>query len=204
MKIPVVLNIGDKVVIFGGGKVAIRKVEYLSKFTKNISVIAEKANTLPKHVEFIKASITSKNILKFIPKNTALVIAALSDSNINHEIAKWCNNHNILVNVVDDIEPSNVLFPALSKNNDLNISISTSGKCPFLSRKLREDIDLWIEEKSRWLEILSPIREKLVGMDKKNQVLSKIYDNPEIQKLVKAGDIENALKKAWEVFNVYR
>ncbi len=204
MRIPVVLNIGDEVVIFGGGQVALRKIKYLSKFTKNISVISKDVFSSLDHVKIIIKSINIQDIPKYISKNTALVVTALSDSDMNHAIAKWCYNHNILVNVVDNAEQSTILFPALSQKNDLNISISTSGKCPFLARKIREEIDLEIEEKSRWLKVLSPIREKLVGVEEKNNILSNIYNNPEFKKMIKKGDIKNAKKGAWEVYNVHR
>ncbi len=203
MKLPTVLNIGDNVVIFGGGKVALRKVKYLSNFTKDITVIAKESRSLPEHVKLTISSIDIQNISKFIPENTALVVAALSDSGMNHSIAEWCHSHHILVNVVDNPGPSTVLFPALSHKSDLNVAVSTSGKCPFLARKIREDIDVWIEEKSRWLEVLGPIRERLVGTEEKNNVLSNIYDNPEIGRMVKGGDLENAKKRAWEVYNVH-
>jgi len=203
MKLPTVLNIGDNVVIFGGGKVALRKVKYLSNFTKDIAVIAKESRPLPKHVKLTISSIDIQNISKFIPENTALVVAALSESSMNHSIAEWCYSHHILVNVVDNPGLSTVLFPALSHKSDLNVTVSTSGKCPFLARKIREDIDVWIEEKSRWLEVLGPIRERLVGIGKKNSVLSDIYDNPEIRRMVKGGDLENAKKRAWEIYNVH-
>ena len=203
MKLPVVLNIGDEVVIFGGGQVALRKVEYLSNFTKNISVVTKEAFPLPEHVKLIIKSINIQDIPNYISKNVALVVAALSDSDINYAIAKWCKNHDILINVVDNTEQSTILFPALSQKNDLCISISTSGKCPYLARKIREDTDLWIEEKARWLEVLSPIREKLVGIEEKNRVLSKIYNNPKVIELIKEGNTNDALKSAWEVYHVH-
>jgi siroheme synthase-like protein len=203
LKLPVVLNIGDEVVIFGGGHVALRKIEYISNFTKNITVVTKEAFTLPDHVKLIIKSINIQDIPNYISENTALVIAALSDSDINYAIADWCKNHDILINVVDNAEHSTILFPALSKKNDLSISISTSGKCPFLARKIREDTDLWIEEKARWLEVLSPIRDKLVGIEEKNRILSKIYNNPKIENMIKEGNIKDAIKNAWEVYNVH-
>ena len=203
MKLPTVLNIGDNVVIFGGGKVALRKVKYLSNFTKDITVVAKESLPLPKHVKLTISLIDIQNISKFIPENTALVVAALSDSGMNRSIAEWCHSHHILVNVVDNPDSSTVLFPALSHKNDLNVVVSTSDKCPFLARKIREDIDVWIEEKSRWLEVLGPIRERLMGIEKKNSVLSNIYDNPEIGRMVKEGDLGNAKKRAWELYNVH-
>jgi siroheme synthase-like protein len=203
LKLPVVLNIRDEVVIFGGGHVALRKIEYISNFTKNISVVTKEAFNLPDYVKLIIKSININDIPNYISENTALVISALSDSDINYAIADWCKNHDILINVVDNTEHSTILFPALSKKNDLSISISTSGKCPFLARKIREDTDRWIEEKARWLEVLSPIREKLVGIEEKNHILSIIYEDIEVKKMIKEGNTKNAIKKAWEIYNVH-
>ena len=126
MKLPTVLNIPDSVVIFGGGQVAKRKVEYLSSFSKNIKVIAEKTVTLPKYVEVVITKIKTQDIPNFIPLNTSLVIAALSDTTLNSAISKWCQQQNILVNVVDNEKLSTILFTALSHKGHLNIAISTS------------------------------------------------------------------------------
>ena len=73
-----------------------------------------------------------------------------------------------------------------------------------MARKIREDLDQLIEEKTTWLEVLTPIREKLVGIETKNTVLTAIYENPEIQSLIKEGKIDQAKIKAREVYNVHR
>ena len=203
MKLPMVLTPDGPVVIFGGGQVGLRKVEYVSKFTKDIIVVSDNALPMPEHVELKLTTLKQQDIPKFIPENTSLVIAALSDSELNHTIAKFCRERRILVNVVDDIEPSTVLFPALSHAGELNIAISTSGKCPFLAKKIREEIDDWIFEKQRWLEVLSSIREALVGEEQKNEVLQKIYNNEDINQMVKEGNLEEAKNKAWGIYNVY-
>ena len=54
------------------------------------------------------------------------------------------------------------------------------------------------------IEILAPIREQLIGIGEKNKVLSMIFDNPEIGAFIKNGRINEAKKKAREVFDVYR
>jgi siroheme synthase-like protein len=198
-----VLNLDGGVVIFGGGQVGIRKVEYLSKFTKNILLVTEEALEIPEHVKLKVTSIDADDFPNFISEDTSLVVAALSDSKLNRSIADFCRKRQILVNVVDDPEPSTVIFPALSHAGELNIAISTSGKCPFFARKIREEVDSWINEKERWLEVLAPIREQLIGEDKKNEVLSKIYNDPEISDLVKNEKIEEACQKARGIVNVH-
>jgi siroheme synthase-like protein len=143
MKLPTVLNLDGPAVVFGGGKVGLRKVEYLLHFTQDIIVVAQETEPLPENVKLVHVRLDKENIKSYIPPNTSLVVAALSDGHLNHSIADFCRERGILVNVVDDPEPSTILFPALSRSEDLNIAISTSGKCPFLAKRIRMEIDDW-------------------------------------------------------------
>lgn len=204
MKLPTVLDLDGPVIIFGGGNVGIRKVEYVSRFTDDIILVSENNLPVPEHVTVNNIKVNAENMRDHIPQNTAIVITALSDKNLNREIASFCTSRKILVNVVDDPEPSTIQFPALSKKGDLNIAISTSGSCPFLARKIREEIDDWILEKAGWLEVLAPIRKELVGKENKDEVLARIYDDAEISLMVKEGELESAKKKAQEVYDVHR
>ena len=157
---PTVLNIEGPVMVFGGGNVGMRKVEYLSKFTDNIILVSEDIGNVPDFVTVKNITVTLDNIPELVVDGCVLVVAAFSDADLNHAIAKYCMDKGILVNVVDDPENSTILFPAISKEDDVNIAISTSGRCPFLARKIREEADLWVEAKARWLEVLAPIRDR--------------------------------------------
>jgi precorrin-2 dehydrogenase/sirohydrochlorin ferrochelatase len=203
MKLPTVLNLEGPVVVFGGGNVGLRKVEYLMRFTDDIIVVAEDAQPLPDNVKFVQVKLNVEEIKSHIPEDISLVVAALSDKDLNHSIAKICREKGILVNVVDDPEPSTILFPALSSSGDLNIAISTSGKCPFLAKNIRMEVDDWIKIKGGWLEVLAPIRESLLQNPDKDKILSNIYNNTEIENLVTQGKIEQAKQKAKEMLHVY-
>ncbi|MEE9506142.1 MAG: NAD(P)-dependent oxidoreductase [Thermoplasmata archaeon] len=202
MNLPTVLKLDGPVVVFGGGRVGLRKVEYVSSFTKDIVVVAKDSLPMPNHVKLTQATLTTQDVPDFIPENATLVVGALSDQKMNQAIADFCRDRGILVNVVDDPESSTVLFPALSKEGRLSVAVSTSGKCPFLARKIREEIDTWLPEKARWLEVLGPIREKLVGTEEKNRVLSSIYGDPDVARMVIEDDLEGAKRRAWEVYDV--
>ena len=204
MRLPTVLNMDGPVIVFGGGKVGLRKVEYLSRFTRDIVVVGEDNLPMPEYVTTKVSKVKAEDIESLVPENTVLVIAALSDVDLNRDIAERCRQRDILVNVVDDPDHSTVLFPALSKEGDINIAISTSGKCPFLARKVREEVDLWVREKARWLEVLAPVRELMDGVQEKNRILSLIYGDPDISGMIEKGDLEGAKKKAMEVYDVHR
>jgi precorrin-2 dehydrogenase/sirohydrochlorin ferrochelatase len=204
MKLPTVLNLEGPVVVFGGGNVGLRKVEYLLEFTSDIILVAEDAKSVPENIKFVKTKLVVEDIKSHIPDNASLVVAALSDSSLNHSIAKFCREKGILVNVVDDPDPSTIIFPALSSTGDLNIAISTSGKCPFLAKRIRTEVDDWIQVKAGWLEVLTPLRESLLQNPEKNNILMSIYQNSEIGNLVDKGEIDLAKKKAKEALDVYR
>ena len=204
MSLPTVLKLEGPVIVFGGGRVGHRKVEYVSNFTKDITVVAKDSLPMPDHVKLNITDLKPQDIPGSIPSNASLVIGALSDTEMNRAIGDFCRDRGILVNVVDDPESSTVLFPALSHEGKLSVSVSTSGECPFLARRIREEVDTWIPEKARWLEVLGPIREKLIGSEEKNSVLSAIYGDPDVAGRVKENDLEGAQAKAWEVYNVCR
>ena len=204
MRIPAVLNLEGPVIIFGGGEVGRRKVDYILKFTDSVTVIDEREVDLPEQASLIVQRVDPSSLDELIPNGTSLVIAALDSEEINRAIAANCRNRGILVNVVDVPDPSTVLFQAISKAGDLTVSVTTSGRCPFLARKIRENFDGTLDTWEHWLEVLAPIREKLVGMNEKRRVLSEIYNDDVVTELVRCGQREEAQKRAWEVYEHVR
>ena len=67
------------------------------------------------------------------------------------------------------------------------------------TRTIREEFDGTLDTWGHWLEVLAPIREQLVGMDEKKQVLKAIYEDPVVKELVACGQTEEARKRAREV-----
>ena len=78
------------------------------------------------------------------------------------EAAFLCRNRRIPVNVVDRPELCTFFFPALIREGDLTISVSTGGKHPgtaaFLRRRIRAQIP---EGTDRLLDWLAQIRQEL-------------------------------------------
>ena len=168
------------------------KVSQLSKFDIDIVLMDMKAIQAPENVRFIKTELKPENIASTIPEDAVLVVSALEDRELNALVAEHCNAKGILVNVVDDPELSTVFFTAFSKKGDITISVTTSGQCPFLARKMREEIDNSMDVWDNWLKVLAPIRCGIDGIENKNRILTEIYENDDIRELIKAGKIEEA------------
>ena len=95
-------------------------------------------------------------------RDTFLVIAATDDYKVNSQIARDARELGILTNVVDAPGLSNFIVPSNIYKGDLIISISTSGKAPVLSKRIRRDLSkLLIPQYAKFLKTLKVIRQDL-------------------------------------------
>lgn len=70
--------------------------------------------------------------------NHQLVIAATADSVLNQEIYRAAKAKNILINVADTPELCDFYLGSIVTKGNLKIAISTNGKSPTLSKRIRE------------------------------------------------------------------
>ncbi|MBO5159896.1 MAG: bifunctional precorrin-2 dehydrogenase/sirohydrochlorin ferrochelatase [Lachnospiraceae bacterium] len=131
---PFFMNIEGKAgLIIGSGKHAQEKIERLAPYGPELTVIEEK--------NFKESDLDS------LP---AFVIVAGEDKNQNHRIAELCRAKRILVNVVDDQEYCDFIFPSLISHGNLSVGICTNGASPatgvLLKRKIESQIPENIEE----------------------------------------------------------
>lgn len=128
-----------KIVIAGGGKVALRKAEKLLPFEPHLTVIAPvicSEISLLDGIEIIRKPFSDEDI------NGAFAVIAASDDNaLNAHIYELCTEKSILINTVDDKEKCSFIFPAIVQRNDVSIGISTSGKSPLFAKIMREYIE---------------------------------------------------------------
>ncbi|MFQ6089787.1 MAG: bifunctional precorrin-2 dehydrogenase/sirohydrochlorin ferrochelatase [Candidatus Methanofastidiosia archaeon] len=188
--IPVLLKI-EKALIFGGGRVAKRKV--LGLESCEVTVVSENFLKMPKGIKKIKAKIDEKNFKDFLD-NFDLVISALNDKELNERIANECRERKIPVNVVDSPELCNIYFPAVIRKQFLTLAVSTDGKCPFCSRIVKEKLKGHIEEIFPIVEILVEVREEMGG-----KTLKEIYKDSKFQNLLNSKNFKGAKRRAREI-----
>lgn len=165
-------------IIFGGGTVALRKIEKLMPFAPKLRVIS------PYICPEIRANAALELIERaFVPgdeKEACFVIAATDDPVCNHNIAMRCKEQKIPVNVVDDAEYCTFLFPALVQKGNLTVGISTGGSSPTAAICLKEQIGAQIPERfDEILDFLHQQREyiKAVVPDEsvRSEILRKLF-----------------------------
>jgi len=161
---PAFLNIRrKKCIIVGGGNVALRKVNILLSCGANVRVISSRF-----HPDL--ARLAKKKIIRVIRrdyepgdlKEAFVVVAATDDKKINRKVAQEAKKIRALVNVVDDPDPSDFIVPSVLRRGDLILAISTGGRSPALSRKLRERLEeTFGEEYASLVSLVEEIRSSL-------------------------------------------
>ena len=160
---PINLKIDDmKIVIIGGGKVAYRKCMNFLAFNKKVLVVSKEFvkefEEIKEQVEIVKGAYNEKYI-----KDAFVVVAATNNKEVNHQIGTYCRQYGKLVNVVDDKELSNFTVPSFVKRGDLLLSVSTGGKSPSLSRKIRKDLEeVYDDSYEEYVKLLGQAREMII------------------------------------------
>lgn len=129
-----------EIVIIGGGEVALRKCKNFLNFNKKIKVIAPKFLDEFKEIKD-KVSLMEDVYKEEYIRDSFIVVAATDNKDVNKSIGEYCNLHKKLVNVVDNLDLSNYTVPSCIKRGDLLISVSTGGKSPSLSRKIKKELE---------------------------------------------------------------
>jgi len=128
----------QKVVIIGGGKIALRKAKLLHKAGVLLTVVAPQINC---HLSKLAHQIYLRQYQSNDLVNSVLVIVATNNHELNQQISRDAHLQKISVNVVDNPRLSNVIFPAIVERNPLIIAVSSIGFAPVLSRLVRSKIE---------------------------------------------------------------
>lgn len=172
---PLFINLKDKnVLVIGGGQVAERKVKILLQFSPNITVIAKeiKSEKLREFYKDKKINLIERTFEFYDLENKDLVIVAVDNIDLQEKIYKECIKRKIPINSVDSIDFCSFIFPAVIKEKDLVIGISTSGKAPALTGKLKEIIkDCFPKNLKLVLNEVAKIREKLPKGKKRQDII---------------------------------
>ncbi|MCC0645950.1 MULTISPECIES: bifunctional precorrin-2 dehydrogenase/sirohydrochlorin ferrochelatase [unclassified Clostridioides] len=163
MLYPINLKLDDlDVVIIGGGEVAYRKCKNFLDFNKSVTVVSKhilnKFYDLEGNINIIKDNYKEEYI-----ESSSVIIAATDNRALNLEIGLYCRENKKLVNVVDNVKISNFTIPSYVKRGDLLISVSTGGKSPSLSSKIKKELEeKYTEDYEEYLNVLGEIRKEVI------------------------------------------
>ncbi|KAA6352644.1 Siroheme synthase [termite gut metagenome] len=142
--LPVSVNITNKkIVLIGGGKVAFHKASILSGFTDKAVVIAPEFYpgfySLP--FTLVKKQYDSEDL-----EDAFLVYVCTEHKELNVLIKTECEKRKILTNVCDTPMLCDFISPAIHKNGNITISVSSNAQNVRQSINIRNRIKALIEE----------------------------------------------------------
>src|SRR6202041_311627 len=187
----------QKVLVVGGGEVALRKIALLERSGASITVVAPEI--VPELMARAAAGTLKLAMREFVPEDldgARLVIVATSRRAVNRWIAKLSESRNVPVNVVDDREASRFIVPAVIDRDPVMIAISTGGSSPVLARRLRARLEAMIPKRigelASWLRALrASTRLKLRDTDERRRFFEAIVDGPAARRFTE-GDGQGA------------
>jgi len=167
---PVFLKLDKlQMLIVGGGEVGWEKLGMMFRHADNANItlvapeikqeIIELATEYPNNIRLIH-----KKFHKRYLKGKDLVIAATAIPVLNQEVRRLAKKKKIIVNVADTPESCDFYLSSVVKKGDLKIAISSNGKSPTLTKRIREMLeDVLPDEVDLLLEKLKGLRDQLKG-----------------------------------------
>lgn len=140
---PVFLAVsGRRVAVSGGGAAALAKLRLLLKTEARIEVRAE--SPLPEIEDFARDGRLLLERRRFGPgdaRGRALVYAANEEPEEDARVADIARAEGALINIVDNLEDSSFLTPAIVDRDPVVVAIGTEGAAPVLARRIKAEIE---------------------------------------------------------------
>ena len=175
-----------KVLIVGGGYVALEKLTALWNNSKDAEVIL----VAPAIQQEIKEYLTTDKKLTLLERTFELsdlngidwVIIAVGEIGLSEAIRIEAKKFNLLVNVADKPELCDFYLGSIVTKGNLKIAISTNGKSPTFAKRLKQVLNESLPSNmDESLENLNFLRDQLKGdfqdkVDKLNQYTAKLVE----------------------------
>ena len=133
---------GRRVVLAGGGDAALAKLRLILKTEACVTVFAEHpapeivAWDVEKKLRLVRRAFAPGDALC-----ASLAYAATEDDEEDSRIAALARADGALVNIVDNLDGSQFITPAIVDRDPVTVAIGTEGAAPVLARKIKADLE---------------------------------------------------------------
>ena len=194
---PIYLSPGNRrIVVFGGGKVALRKCQHFEGF--QITVVSPEILPELKDLadESIEAEVSGETAGKYMDK-ADIVIAATSVHELNNSIRDVSLSKGIMTNSAHG--GGDVLIPSVLKRRNYSVTVSSEGRVPafppYVIRMLDGFLDPSYDAMMDLLVRIRPVaKERIDTQPKRAKVLADVLDNQKVWELLKAGEEDEAYR----------
>lgn len=166
--------------IVGGGHVGLEKLAAILKNspTARITLVARTINDDIKQLARNHSSVIlhERNFKLWDLWDKDLVMLATDSRNLHETIRKFARTKRLLINVADTPDLCDFYLGSVVTRGHLKIGVSTNGKSPTISKRIREYLEEALpEDMNTLLENMEKIRNKIKGdFNHKVKVLNEI------------------------------
>lgn len=171
----------ERCLIAGGGTVAYRKVCSMLEFGAVVTVVSPEF--CPDLLELADYSGSLTLVKRCVQPQDIdgafVVIMATDDEKVNHDMAELCRQKRILVNVVDVKADCGFYFPAIIKDKEVVISVSTGGQSPVLAGTIKRNIESHLDRSygdiaERMGELREQIKAQIDGEEERKKAFQQM------------------------------
>ena len=178
---PVFLKLENlQTLIVGGGHVGLEKLTAILKNSPaaNVTLIARSIQQPIRDLAagYPNVTLVERNFRLWDVWSKDLVILATNDRKLHEAIREFTRTRNLLINVADTPDLCDFYLGSVVTKGNLKIGISTNGKSPTISKRMREYLEEALpEDTNALLDNMQAIREKIKGdFNEKVKVLNEI------------------------------
>ncbi len=194
---PMMMDIkGRNCLVVGGGDVAARKAEMLVKCGASVKIVAPEldASLAPLvddgRITHLKEEYDPRHL-----EGISLAIGATDSGEVNRKLYDDASEKGLPVNIVDVPELCSFIVPSIVEQGDLLIAISTSGKSPAMSKRIRKELQKTFgAEYAKMLRLMGEMREILTGLEpdyKKRMAIFTKIANSDLLERIRKGENPN-------------
>jgi len=143
---PIMLRLqGHKVLVVGGGQVAVRKVAMLLRAGAIVRLVADTVDpSLAQSLCDSPHEVLEKHFQPEDIDSVRLVVAATDDNAVNLQVYNESQQRCVPVNVVDNPALCDFIFPSIVDRSPVIVAVSSGGNSPVLARLLRSRLETYI------------------------------------------------------------
>lgn len=158
---------GLECLVVGAGQVGRRKIASLLECEPSRVLVVDTRPPDDELREIAANPVVDYQTRPFEPRDVDdkfIVIASTDNEELNWAISNLCREKGILCNIVDQPEKCSFIVPAMYRQGDLTLAVSTGGTSPALAKKIRKDLDEYFgRHYGAFLELMSRIRPLVIG-----------------------------------------
>ena len=204
---PVLLDLrGRRAVVIGGGAVAEQKVLGLLSAGAHVTVVSPE--TTPHLAELAARGGIDLRRRVYRSGDLAgawLAIAGTDDRGANAQVWAEAEQKGVLLNAVDDLDHCSFIAPAIHREGDITVAVSTSGRSPALAARLRQRVARLVgPAEARLCDLLGGLRPELAARVPDTRARTalwyRIVDSDVIE-FVRRGDDKGAHRRIDELLD---